>query len=82
MDVRVDIYEKGKLISDDVRYAGHVFTSNSSNNERHHYINFFIPNEEERSIKDGEEYWRNTIYRGVGNRQYDSLVAAKCIIFR
>lgn len=83
-DHLVKVYEGGKDISDDMRYAGSVRRSNSTDTMKYQYIHFYLPSADERAIPDATQYWRDKMYeyRKTGDKGFDSLLKAGRIAFQ
>ena len=77
------VYEDDVDISNDTRYAGSVYSSRSTDTIEYRYIHFFIPSQNERSIPDASEYWRDKHYEYTSSKymKFDSLISARKIIF-
>lgn len=81
-DSRILVYEEGKDISADMRYAGSVH-SVKENGKKYDYIHFFLPSFEERAIADHTQYWRDNSHK-YRSEQYtlDSLLNTGKVVFK
>ena len=77
------VYEDDVDISNDTRYAGSVYSSRSTDTIEYRYIHFFIPSQNERSIPDASEYWRDKHHEYTSSKymKFDSLVSVRKINF-
>lgn len=86
-DVRKDhivkVYETGTDISDEMRYAGSVYSTKSTDSVKYNYIHFYLPSMKERTIPDATQYWRDKGYKydSIGYKKFDSLLKAGNIVF-
>jgi hypothetical protein len=75
------VYEESVDISNDNRYAGSVYRTKSTDSIKYNYIHFYLPSLKERSIPDGEEYWREKMDKYYQSMKFDSLLQVRKIVF-
>lgn len=76
----IKVFKNEIDISSIIQYSGTV-TSKSDDKKVYKYIQFYIPNEEEKYIKD-DQYWRDKRYKLSLINSFDSLLKRGKIVFK
>lgn len=76
----IKVFNNGIDISSIIQYGGTV-TSKLEEKKVYKYIQFYIPTEEEKKIKD-DQYWRDKRYKLSRVNSFDSLLNKGKILFK
>jgi hypothetical protein len=81
-DFRLLVYENGRNINHDIRYAGNVHAVIDS--IEYNYVQFYLPSFLERKIPDADQYWRDKHwqYNHPDHPRFDSLLKTGLIVFK
>jgi hypothetical protein len=73
-DLKVKIYAGENEITKDVRFLSRVKKTSTDSNKIFNFIQFYIPNEDEKKYSSSNSYWREVDYKAKSRILFENLL--------